>query len=238
MTQKQKDYQFLEAYQQYLLNAYEAFWDLLPCDLHEPLNKKQIMQQLVDYAKGALMRADKVDSQTRAEHLRKYAALISNPVICSQHADNLIARRDKSDERRQAIREKIAMLVDEHGEDSSLFLDVIPPDDPLSVREGMKIRKQIEILAKVKAKMKNPKPVDRSAIPKDCELLSVQQVAGLLGWGESVVRQRNKRGKLPAPIRIGGTIQWSKNELLDWIAAGCPARQMWERQMQRKRGVK
>jgi len=125
MTQKQNDIQFLEAYQQYLLNAYEAFWELLPCDLHEPPTRCEIINQLIERAQCTLKIAEKEKCQIRAGHLRKYAGLLNNRIIRSQHADNLIARRDKRDERRQAIREKIAIVVDEHGEDSSLFLDIV-----------------------------------------------------------------------------------------------------------------
>ena len=70
--------------------------------------------------------------------------------------------------------------------------------------------------------------VDRSIIPDDVELLTIPQMARLLGWGESVVRQRDKQGLLPAPLRFGGTIQWRRREIIDWISAGCPTRQKWE----------
>jgi predicted DNA-binding transcriptional regulator AlpA len=30
-------------------------------------------------------------------------------------------------------------------------------------------------------------------------------------------------GKFPKPVRIGRSVRWNKQVLLDWIAAGCPA---------------
>jgi len=80
------------------------------------------------------------------------------------------------------------------------------------------------------------KAPDRSMIPEGTELLSVAQVALLLGWSECMVRQRDKLGLLPKPIRIGGTIQWRRKELLAWIDAGCPPRKKWEQLKQRKAG--
>lgn len=225
---------FIDAFRKKLIKAYDAFSQLLPCDLTEPPTRRQIINQLLDRAKGALIMADEDKSTIRADRLRKYARLLNDRVIRSEHANRLIARRNKIEERRQAEREKLAVIVDEYGENGSLFLDLIPPDDPLAVQEGMKIKKQIEILSIVKAKMRNPKPVDRTAIPADCELLTVPQLARMLGWGESVVRQRDKEGLLPAPYRFGGTIQWSRQDLINWIDAGCPSRQQWELRKQRK----
>ncbi len=72
------------------------------------------------------------------------------------------------------------------------------------------------------------KPTDRSRIPEGVELLNVAQIAHLLGWGKSVVRQRDKKGLLPKPVRIGGSLQWSRKELRDWMDAGCPPRSKWE----------
>lgn len=50
----------------------------------------------------------------------------------------------------------------------------------------------------------------------------------MLGWGESVVRERDKKGYLPVPYRFGGTIQWYKKELENWLNQGCPMRQKWD----------
>jgi predicted DNA-binding transcriptional regulator AlpA len=229
MSQKQKDIQFLEAYQKKLIKAYDSFWQLLPCDLIEPPTRREIINQLCDYAKSASIRAENVKSQIRAGHLRKCAELLANPVFRSEHADLVISRNKKVDERRQAEREKVAMLVDEYGEDCYLFLGVIPPDYPLSLQEGRKIHKQIEILAKVIAKMRNPKPVDKSAIPKDAALLTVSQLAKMLQISESEIRKKNNKGLIPAPIPISGNLLWSRTEITDWIAAGGLPRHEWEK---------
>ncbi len=104
----------------------------------------------------------------------------------------------------------------------------------MSLQELRRLKKQIETIPKVIAILEKPEIVDRSVIPEQAELLSVAQVATMLGWGESVVRQRDKEGLLPIPNRFGGAIQWSRSELQSWIDAGCPKRQQWELQKQRK----
>ena len=35
-------------------------------------------------------------------------------------------------------------------------------------------------------------------------------------------------GKTPAPVHLGGATMWKRQEILDWIQAGCPARDIWE----------
>jgi len=89
----------------------------------------------------------------------------------------------------------------------------------------MRLKKRIETIPKIIHAIE--KPPDNSIIPDDAELLTVPQVARLLGWGESVVRERDKKGLLPLPVRIGGTIQWRRKEIVEWIAAGCPPRAKW-----------
>jgi predicted DNA-binding transcriptional regulator AlpA len=32
---------------------------------------------------------------------------------------------------------------------------------------------------------------------------------------------------IPAPVRIKGTVRWRRQELLDWIEAGCPPQSKW-----------
>jgi len=78
-------------------------------------------------------------------------------------------------------------------------------------------------------------PPDPSAIPEDAELLTARQVARMLTWGESTVRQRDREGRIPAPIRFNGTVQWARGELMAWINAGCPHREKWEMLKQKRR---
>jgi excisionase family DNA binding protein len=56
------------------------------------------------------------------------------------------------------------------------------------------------------------------------ELLDVHAVAELLGrCSARHVRRLADANRLPAPIRIGRLVRWRRAQLLDWLAAGCPA---------------
>lgn len=134
-------------------------------------------------------------------------------------SDDTLPTTDEKDER-------VARLADENGFDGSLFRNLTIFDDPTSLQSKRRLRKQIETIPKIIAAIE--KPPDRSIIPDDAELLTIPQVALLTGWGESVVRQRDGQGLLPAPLRFGGTIQWNRQELKEWMEQGCPPRQKWE----------
>lgn len=68
--------------------------------------------------------------------------------------------------------------------------------------------------------------------PKHVEprLLPAKGVANLLGLGLTTF-QRHRSLKLigPLPIRIGGAVRWDREELKQWIAAGCPGQDEWQR---------
>ena len=59
-------------------------------------------------------------------------------------------------------------------------------------------------------------------------LINVEQAAALLGVGRSLFYSMHSSGTLgPLPIRLGRRVLWRRNELEDWINAGCPARHEW-----------
>jgi len=67
-------------------------------------------------------------------------------------------------------------------------------------------------------------------------LLDVQQVAELLNCSVRHVYRLVDSGKMPRPVRLGTLCRWSREELDDWIAAGCkPIRMATARQMHRNR---
>ena len=59
-------------------------------------------------------------------------------------------------------------------------------------------------------------------------LAGASGVARMLDSGLRTVRTMDAAGKLPTPIRLGGKVLWSIDELKAWIAAGCPDRATWE----------
>jgi predicted DNA-binding transcriptional regulator AlpA len=60
------------------------------------------------------------------------------------------------------------------------------------------------------------------------ELIGADGVAAMLGIGERTARRLDVEGRLPMPVKIGGSVRWRLSELRDWIDAGCPPRQKWE----------
>ena len=58
-------------------------------------------------------------------------------------------------------------------------------------------------------------------------LLSAQEVGTLLGVNRSTVWTWHASGKIPAPLRIGGTTRWRRREIERWLEAGAPPRERW-----------
>ena len=64
--------------------------------------------------------------------------------------------------------------------------------------------------------------------PRASGLLSVQQVADLLGVCTKTVRRMMKADKLPQHVPLGRLFKWRADEIHRWIEAGCPDRDEWE----------
>jgi excisionase family DNA binding protein len=61
-------------------------------------------------------------------------------------------------------------------------------------------------------------PADASA-----KLLDVQAVAGMLGCSQRHIYRLSDAGRMPAPVRLGWLVRWSKSAIEEWIAASCPS---------------
>ena len=53
-------------------------------------------------------------------------------------------------------------------------------------------------------------------------LLKVEKVAKILDISVRTIWRMANGGKMPAPVRIGHIVRWSRLEIMEWIAAGCP----------------
>lgn len=49
-----------------------------------------------------------------------------------------------------------------------------------------------------------------------------------LGLSKRQIFRLNASGKIPTPVRIGGSIRWDSKTIESWIAMGCPDRQEFE----------
>lgn len=59
-------------------------------------------------------------------------------------------------------------------------------------------------------------------------LLRRERAARYCDLGESTWDRLTAAGLTPAPIRLGGSVGWSRRELDRWIEHGCPPRAEWE----------
>lgn len=55
-------------------------------------------------------------------------------------------------------------------------------------------------------------------------LITAEEFAELMQVSVRSVWRLRSAGEIPEPVRIGGTIRWRREEVLQWIAAGCPPR--------------
>ena len=60
------------------------------------------------------------------------------------------------------------------------------------------------------------------APPADAILLTVDQVAVMLQCGPRSVHAWSKDGKMPGPVHIQRASRWRRDQLEQWVRAGCP----------------
>jgi excisionase family DNA binding protein len=66
------------------------------------------------------------------------------------------------------------------------------------------------------------------------EMLTAAQAAALLGIGRSLFLKKHRKGEVPAPTYLGDLPRWPRTELVQWIAAGLPKREDWEKFRRRR----
>ena len=60
------------------------------------------------------------------------------------------------------------------------------------------------------------------------KLLTAKAVGEMLSLSKRQIFRLNSSGKIPAPVRIGGAVRWSAEEISAWLAAGAPDRKTWK----------
>lgn len=60
------------------------------------------------------------------------------------------------------------------------------------------------------------------------KLLTAKAVGEMLSLSKRQIFRLNSCGKIPAPIRIGGAVRWSEQEISNWLAADAPDRNTWQ----------
>ena len=238
MPSQKEDVSFLETYLSELEKEDRAIGNLVSSDfitsekiLSDVPTKAEQERQLGNKAEWLAKYASKTKSPIRANRLVKYAEALSSPSVVSKRAAKIVARKKRVAERRikklskpDAKAMRAAQLANDNGFDGGIFFKSF--NDPTSSKSKGNHAKQSETIPQIIATIQKSKY--NSIIPDGAELLTISQVARMLGWAESVVRQRDKKGLLPTPHRFGGTIQWNRRELQDWLVTGCLPRDKWQ----------
>jgi predicted DNA-binding transcriptional regulator AlpA len=63
---------------------------------------------------------------------------------------------------------------------------------------------------------------------ENCQLLTAKDLGKMLSLSKRQVFRLNSCGKIPAPIRIGGSVRWSLSTIEKWLATGAPDRRTFE----------
>ncbi|MDI9431684.1 MAG: helix-turn-helix domain-containing protein [Planctomycetota bacterium] len=58
--------------------------------------------------------------------------------------------------------------------------------------------------------------------------ISARELAETLGISLRQVWRLSSAGKLPKPLKIGGSARWNRQEIVEWFEAGCPDRRTWQ----------
>jgi prophage regulatory protein len=66
----------------------------------------------------------------------------------------------------------------------------------------------------------------------EIQLLTAKQLGTKLSLSKRQIFRLNSCGKLPAPIRIGGSVRWAETTIAEWLKAGAPDRKTFETMQQ------
>jgi predicted DNA-binding transcriptional regulator AlpA len=59
-------------------------------------------------------------------------------------------------------------------------------------------------------------------IDSDALLISAEKLAQMLDISIRTLWRLRAAGKMPAPVRLGGSVRWRAEEIQTWINRGCP----------------
>ena len=65
-----------------------------------------------------------------------------------------------------------------------------------------------------------------------CQLWDAKTFGQRLSLSKRQIFRLNSCGKIPKPIKIGGSVRWSEQEISNWLAAGAPDRKTWQAMQQ------
>lgn len=59
-------------------------------------------------------------------------------------------------------------------------------------------------------------------------LINAKELGQRLSLSKRQIFRLNSCEKIPAPLRIGGSIRWNQSDVDQWIDIGCPDRNIFE----------
>jgi len=65
-------------------------------------------------------------------------------------------------------------------------------------------------------------------INQTCQLLTAKALGQILSLSKRQIFRLNSCGKIPSPIRIGGSVRWAESTIAAWLNAGAPDRKTFE----------
>ncbi len=65
-------------------------------------------------------------------------------------------------------------------------------------------------------------------------LVTAAELAGMMQISTRTLWRLRSAGSIPQPVRLGGAVRWRRDELLDWMARGCPSVTSRENDTRRK----
>ena len=77
--------------------------------------------------------------------------------------------------------------------------------------------------------------MEKTNTKNEIQLLTAKKIGALLSLSKRQIFRLNSCGKIPAPIRIGGSVRWAESTIAQWLKAGAPDRKSFEA-MQQARG--
>lgn len=63
---------------------------------------------------------------------------------------------------------------------------------------------------------------------KQSLLVDALEASKLLGVSRAHFYRMHNAGRVPLPVRLGGSVRWRVSELAAWVDAGMPNRQKWQ----------
>jgi excisionase family DNA binding protein len=111
-----------------------------------------------------------------------------------------------------------------HPDIAILWLDMSPFDSLQRATNGVAARALLQ-----ENSMTHSNTIDRPAVAGQetapavtAVVITIDDVAKLLGCSTRHVRRMADSGRIPRPVKFGALLRWIKADIDQWILAGCP----------------